>query len=170
MTNDSGFITSADVADKRDYDDLTYGGIYDPSDAEGYYGITSWTIEGYKYNGQIQPAFNTTAKFKNNSTYGTGWNDGGIVIHTSPSNPSDFSTLYLDGFGNEQPVSFTLSLDKTTYEVSFMGSEQQNLTLTANLANADRLALNSQLSAYATSAWVMNYVNDQISAALNAQL
>lgn len=61
---------------------------------------------------------------------------------------SDFSTLYLDGFGNAEPVPITLSLDKTTYEVSFMGTEQQDLTLTANLANADRLALNSQLSAY----------------------
>ena len=165
MTNDSGFITSADVADKSDYDDLTYGGTYDPTDAEGYYGITSWTIEGYKYNGQTLPAFNTETRGKNNPTYGTYWNNGGQVIYTS-----DFSTLYLDGFGNAEPVPFTLSLDKTTYEVSFMGSEQQNLTLTANLANADRLALTSQLSAYATSAWVMNYVNDQISAALNAQL
>lgn len=142
---------ASSIDEKRDYEDLSYGGTYNPSDAEGYYGITSWHIEGYKYNGQTLPAFNTTTRFKNNQTYGTGWNDGLKVIHTSPSNPSDFSTLYLDGFGNEQSVSFTLSLDKTTYEVSYEATdtgyaEHQDIILTANLANADRLALNSQLA------------------------
>lgn len=66
LTNDSGFVTSADVADKRDYDDLTYN---DKTVRAPTYGIGKFTAT--TDDGQTDPIVMDT--FGINDTYGSLW-------------------------------------------------------------------------------------------------
>lgn len=78
--------------------------------------------------------------------------------------------VFVGGFTDSSKMTRDTEWHETwTYEDHEGQTITRNYTIMAT-RNWDNLALESQLSAYVTSAWVVDYVNSQISAALEAQV
>ena len=169
------------IADKRDYDDLTYN-ITTPAEALDISKFSDpWDIDA-TYAAKLTFTLSGTAD-PITLTYDNGrwWNDNYAVPGVGFAqfyslDPSDgMFVLYGNVGGNI--IQFNLEDGTNTQVFNFTSQEYPSFTTLTMTFNgdaghtiSDNLALESQLSAYATSAWVVDYVNDQISAALDAQL